>query len=465
MLKLHNTYSNTVEEFKPESDIVKIYLCGPTVQSSPHVGHGRSAVVFDFLIRYLVFLDYEVNFVRNITDIEDKIIEKAAEEGITTKELADRVTKEFQDAYSGLNCLPPDNEPKATETIDHIINLIDKLIENGHAYATQSGVYFEVDKSKDYLILSGRNKDEVISGTRIDLEPDKKNTEDFALWKISEENEPSWNSPWGDGRPGWHIECSAMIDKIFNSGIDIHCGGNDLIFPHHENELAQSSAAFENQEFAKYWLHNGMINLSGQKMSKSEGNIKLLNEYIDKFGGNIIRFFFLRSHYRKPQEFSEDLLEESKTTFKRLQEFTRSVVADASDLSIIETFKNSMNDDLNTPKFLGEIFEKINNSSNLGKEEEKNLKETIKFIFEILGFNFDVKDNLTINHEDLSKFFSEFQINYDNLDQAMDEFLAKREKFRSNKNFIQADVMRDKLKEIGLLIKDGDESGWYWENS
>ena len=465
MLKLHNTYSNTVEEFKPESDIVKIYLCGPTVQSSPHVGHGRSAVVFDFLIRYLVFLDYEVNFVRNITDIEDKIIEKAAEEGITTKELADRVTKEFQDAYSGLNCLQPDNEPKATETIDHIINLIDKLIQNGHAYATQSGVYFEVGKSKDYLKLSGRNKDEVISGTRIDLEPDKKNTEDFALWKISEENEPSWNSPWGDGRPGWHIECSAMIDKIFNSGIDIHCGGNDLIFPHHENELAQSSAAFENQEFAKYWLHNGMINLSGQKMSKSEGNIKLLNEYIDKFGGNIIRFFFLRSHYRKPQEFSEDLLEESKTTFKRIQELTSSVVADASDLSIIETFKNSMNDDLNTPKFLGEIFEKINNSSKLNKEEEKKLKETIKFIFEILGFNFDVKDNLTINHEDLSKFFSEFQINYDNLDQAMDEFLAKREKFRSNKNFIQADVMRDKLKEIGLLIKDGDESGWYWENS
>ena len=465
MLKLHNTYSNTVEEFKPESDIVKIYLCGPTVQSSPHVGHGRSAVVFDFLIRYLVFLDYEVNFVRNITDIEDKIIEKAAEEGITTKELADRVTKEFQDAYSGLNCLQPDNEPKATETIDHIINLIDKLIENGHAYATQSGVYFEVGKSKDYLKLSGRNKDEVISGTRIDLEPDKKNTEDFALWKISEENEPSWNSPWGDGRPGWHIECSAMIDKIFNSGIDIHCGGNDLIFPHHENELAQSSAAFENQEFAKYWLHNGMINLSGQKMSKSEGNIKLLNEYIDKFGGNIIRFFFLRSHYRKPQEFSEDLLEESKTTFKRIQELTSSVVADASDLSIIETFKNSMNDDLNTPKFLGEIFEKINNSSKLNKEEEKKLKETIKFIFEILGFNFDVKDNLTINHEDLSKFFSEFQINYDNLDQAMDEFLAKREKYRRNKNFIQADVMRDKLKEIGLLIKDGDESGWYWENS
>jgi cysteinyl-tRNA synthetase len=465
MLKLHNTYSNAVEEFKPNSDNVKIYLCGPTVQSSPHIGHGRSAVVFDFLIRYLVYLDYEVNFVRNITDIEDKIIERAVEEGITTQELSNRVTKEFQDAYLSLNCLPPAMEPRATETIDHIINFIEILIENEYAYATQSGVYFEVSKFKDYLQLSGRNKDEVISGTRVDIESDKKNIEDFALWKISKENEPSWDSPWGNGRPGWHIECSAMINKIFDSGIDIHCGGNDLIFPHHENELAQSSAAFENQEFVKYWLHNGMINLSGQKMSKSEGNIKLLNEYIDKFGGNVIRFFFLRSHYRKPQEFSEGLLEESKTTFKRIQDFTRSVEANASDLSTIESFKNSMNDDLNTPKFLGEIFEKMNNLSNLSEDEEKNLKETIKFIFEILGFNFDIKENVKINHDELSKFFNTFQISYDNLEQAMEEFLAKREKLRSEKDFNQADFMREKLKEIGLLIKDGDDSAWYWENS
>ena len=465
MLKLHNTYSNAVEEFKPNSDNVKIYLCGPTVQSSPHIGHGRSAVVFDFLIRYLVYLDYEVNFVRNITDIEDKIIERAVEEGITTQELANRVTKEFQDAYLSLNCLPPTTEPKATETIDHIINFIEILIENEYAYATQSGVYFEVSKFKDYLQLSGRNKDEVISGTRVDIESDKKNIEDFALWKISKENEPSWDSPWGNGRPGWHIECSAMINKIFDSGIDIHCGGNDLIFPHHENELAQSSAAFENQEFVKYWLHNGMINLSGQKMSKSEGNIKLLNEYIDKFGGNVIRFFFLRSHYRKPQEFSEGLLEESKTTFKRIQDFTRSVEANASDLSTIESFKNSMNDDLNTPKFLGEIFEKMNNLSNSSEDEEKNLKETIKFIFEILGFNFDIKENVKINHDEFSKFFNTFQINYENVEQAMEEFLAKREKLRSEKDFNQADFMRDKLKEIGLLIKDGDDSAWYWENS
>ena len=208
-----------------------------------------------------------------------------------------------------------------------------------------------------------------------------------------------------------------------------------------------------------------MINLSGQKMSKSEGNIKLLNEYIDKFGGNVIRFFFLRSHYRKPQEFSEGLLEESKTTFKRIQDFTSSVEANPSDLSVIEIFKNSMNDDLNSPKFLGEIFEKINNLSNFDEDEEKNLKETIKFIFEVLGFNFDIQDSKKINHEDFSKFFNAFEIKYDNLEQAMEEFLTKREKFRSEKNFSQADLMRDKLKEIGLFIKDGDDSGWYWENS
>ena len=241
----------------------------------------------------------------------------------------------------------------------HGFIFIELLIEKDFAYSTESGVYFEVKKFDNYLKLSGRNKEEVISGTRVDVESDKKDIEDFALWKISKDNEPSWKSPWGEGRPGWHIECSAMINKIFNGGIDIHCGGNDLIFPHHENELAQSACAFENKEFTKYWLHNGMINLSGQKMSKSEGNIKLLNEYLDLYGGNIIRFFFLRSQYRKPQEFTEGLLEESKTTFNRISEIVRDVESNPSELSIIEMFKNSMNDDLNTPKFLGEVFEKI----------------------------------------------------------------------------------------------------------
>ena len=464
MLKLHNSYSNNVEEFKLDSNNVKVYLCGPTVQSSPHIGHGRSAVVFDFLIRYLQFSDYQVTFVRNITDIEDKIIQRSEEEGITTEELAERVTKEFQKSYSDLNCLMPNYEPKATDTIDHIIYLIEILIDKGYAYSTESGVYFEVDKYEKYLKLSGRKKDEVVSGTRVDIESDKKNSEDFALWKISKENEPSWNSPWGEGRPGWHIECSAMINKIFNGGVDIHCGGNDLIFPHHENELAQSASAFQNEEFAKYWLHNGMINLAGQKMSKSEGNIKLLNEYIDLYGGNVVRFFFLRSQYRKPQEFTEALLDESGTTFNKILDIVKNVNAKPIDKDFIEIFKNSMNDDLNTPKFLGEVFEKVNKIKNFSSQEEQEFKETLKYIFEILGFTFDLEEKVQISDDELAAFFRKFNISFTSVEQAMKEYLIKREEYRNNKDFEQSDLMRDQLKEIGLFIKDGEKGGWYWES-
>ena len=464
MLKLHNSYSNNVEEFKLDSNNVKVYLCGPTVQSSPHIGHGRSAVVFDFLIRYLQFSDYQVTFVRNITDIEDKIIQRSEEEGITTEELAERVTKEFQKSYSDLNCLMPNYEPKATDTIDHIIYLIEILIDKGYAYSTESGVYFEVDKYEKYLKLSGRKKDEVVSGTRVDIESDKKNSEDFALWKISKENEPSWNSPWGEGRPGWHIECSAMINKIFNGGVDIHCGGNDLIFPHHENELAQSASAFQNEEFAKYWLHNGMINLAGQKMSKSEGNIKLLNEYIDLYGGNVVRFFFLRSQYRKPQEFTEALLDESGTTFNKILDIVKNVNAKPIDKDFIEIFKNSMNDDLNTPKFLGEVFEKVNKIKNFSSQEEQEFKETLKYIFEILGFTFDVEEKVQISDDEFTAFFNKFNISFTGIEQAMKEYLSKREEYRNNKDFEQSDLMRDQLKEIGLFIKDGEKGGWYWES-
>ena len=464
MLKLHNSYSNNVEEFKVDSNNVKVYLCGPTVQSSPHIGHGRSAVVFDFLIRYLQFSDYQVTFVRNITDIEDKIIQRSEEEGITTEELAERVTKEFQKSYSDLNCLMPNYEPKATDTIDHIIHLIEILIDKGYAYSTESGVYFEVDKYEKYLKLSGRKKDEVVSGTRVDIESDKKNSEDFALWKISKENEPSWNSPWGSGRPGWHIECSAMINKIFNGGVDIHCGGNDLIFPHHENELAQSASAFQNEEFAKYWLHNGMINLAGQKMSKSEGNIKLLNEYIDLYGGNVVRFFFLRSQYRKPQEFTEALLNESRTTFNKILDIVKNVNAKPTDKDFIEIFKNSMNDDLNTPKFLGEVFEKVNKIKNFSSQEEQEFKETLKYIFEILGFTFDTEEKVKISDDEFKAFFSKFNISYTSIEQAMKEYLSKREEYRNSKDFEQSDLMRDQLKEIGLFIKDGEKGGWYWES-
>jgi len=464
MLKLYNTFTKSLETLESNGSDIKIYLCGPTVQSSPHIGHGRSAVVFDFMVRYIKFSGKSVIFVRNITDIDDKIIEKSIEENITYQELGERVTKEFKDSYDALNCLTPDFEPKATETIDQMIELIDDLIEKNYGYITKSGVYFDVSKYDSYLKLSGRSFDEVLRGTRVNVEEDKKNPEDFALWKISKDDEPSWESPWGNGRPGWHIECSAMIHDIFKGEIDIHCGGNDLIFPHHENERAQSTSAF-NHKFVKHWVHNGMINFSGKKMSKSEGNSKFLQEYINNYGGNVLRYFFLRANYRKPQEFSEALLEESKATFNNIESLISGVEADLTDSNLEKIFVKSMNDDLNTPKFLGEMFEYINKNKNGDQTQISNMKSTIKFLFEILGFVFE-DNKITIDTKLLEGILIEQNIEIEHdINVSINKFVIKRNHHRNNKEFEIADYMRDRLEEVGIVIEDGIESGWRWKNS
>jgi len=465
MLKLHNSYSNSLEVVELNKNEVRIYLCGPTVQSSPHLGHGRSAVVFDFLVRYLKYLEYKVTFVRNITDIDDKIIAKSLEEGISFVELGTRVTKEFQNAYEELNCLSPDKEPKATEFIDQIIKYIKKLIENKFAYITKSGVYYEISKFDDYLLLSGRTKDDVISGTRVEIEEDKKTAEDFALWKVSKENEPYWESPWGNGRPGWHIECSSMIEAILGKTIDIHCGGNDLIFPHHENEIAQSKGAYPNEPFVKYWLHNGMLNLSGKKMSKSEGNIKLLNDYIDEFDGQVVRFFFLKSQYRSPQEFSLDLLKESESTLNNLIDFTKGAKSEPKNKKVLSIFEESMNEDLNTAKMLGDFFKLINEADALEEQKLKDLKSTIKFVFNVLGFELIKKDTNRNTKDELIKFFNKYDIKFEDIDQAVNEFINIRESLRKKKDFNSADKMRDSILEIGISIEDGTGSGWSWKTS
>ena len=465
MLKLYNSYSNSLEEVELNKKEVKIYLCGPTVQSSPHLGHGRSAVVFDFLVRYLKYLEYKVTFIRNITDIDDKIIEKSLEEEISFVELGNRVTKEFQNAYEELNCLSPDKEPQATEFIDQIIKYIKKLIENKFAYITKSGVYYEISKFDDYLLLSGRTKDDVISGTRVEIEEDKKTAEDFALWKVSKENEPYWESPWGNGRPGWHIECSSMIEAILGKTIDIHCGGNDLIFPHHENEIAQSKGAYPNEPFVKYWLHNGMLNLSGKKMSKSEGNIKLLNDYIDEFDGQVVRFFFLKSQYRSPQEFSLDLLKESESTLNNLIEFTKGVNPEPKNEKVLSIFEECMNEDLNTAKMLGDLFKLINEANVLDEVNLQDFKSTIKFVFNVLGFDLIKKDINEKTQEDLINFFSKFDIQFEDIDQAVEEFINTRESLRKKKDFDSADKMRDRILEIGISLEDGTDSGWSWKIS
>jgi len=465
MLKLHNSYSNSIEKIDLNKREVKIYLCGPTVQSSPHLGHGRSAVVFDFLVRYLKYLKYNVIFVRNITDIDDKIIEKSFEENISYKELAMRVSKEFDYAYQKLNCIKPDKEPRATEFIKEIISYIETLIKNEYAYITKSGVYYDISKFDEYLLLSGRTKNEVISGTRVELEEDKNAAEDFALWKFSKENEPYWESPWGNGRPGWHIECSSMIEAILGKTIDFHCGGNDLIFPHHENEIAQSKGANPKEQFVKYWLHNGMLNLSGKKMSKSDGNIKLLNEYIDEFSGPILRFFFLKSQYRSPQEFNVNLLKESESTLNNLIDFTYGVDSELKSKEVLDIFEDSMNEDLNTPKMLGSLFKLINESDTLNEQNLLELKSSIKFVFNLLGFDLIKEENNQKTDEELTKFFKKYQINFENVNQAVAEFINKREELRKQKDFESADKMRESILGIGISLEDGTDSGWSWKNS
>ena len=465
MLNLYNSYTKQQEAVNLKQEDVRIYLCGPTVQSSPHLGHGRSAVVFDFFIRYLKHLNYSVLYVRNITDIDDKIIQKSQEKNINYKELAESVWEEFVQAHENLNCLVPDIEPRATAFVPEIVQYIDQLIKNGYGYITKSGVYYDVSKFDDYLKLSGRSTEEVKTGTRIETEEDKKSPEDFALWKFSKEGEPSWDSPWGVGRPGWHIECSTMINQTLGKTIDFHCGGIDLIFPHHENEIAQSKGVEKNENFVNYWLHNGMLNLSGKKMSKSDGNVKLLNEYINQYGGEVVRFFFLRAHYRSPQEFSQDLLEESKKTLNNIREYTKGTESDPVDPKVLEIFEACMNDDMNTPKLLGEIFQMIKESNNLKDLEENQRKQTIKYIFEILGFQLKLSDQSINDEKILSEFFSMYDIKFTEIDTAMNDFISIRNKLRNEKKYGEADEMRDSILKIGIVINDGENVGWYWKNS
>ena len=465
MLNLYNSYTKQQEAVNLNQEDVRIYLCGPTVQSSPHLGHGRSAVVFDFFIRYLKHLNYSVLYVRNITDIDDKIIQKSQEKNINYRELAESVWEEFVQAYENLNCLVPDIEPRATAYVPEIVQYIDQLINNGYGYITKSGVYYDVSKFDDYLKLSGRSTEEVKTGTRIETEEDKKSPEDFALWKFSKEGEPSWDSPWGVGRPGWHIECSTMINQTLGKTIDFHCGGIDLIFPHHENEIAQSKGVEKNENFVNYWLHNGMLNLSGKKMSKSDGNVKLLNEYIDQYGGEVVRFFFLRAHYRSPQEFSQNLLEESKKTLNNIREYTKGTESDPVDPKVLEIFEACMNDDMNTPKLLGEIFQMIKESNNLNDFEGNQRKQTIKYIFEILGFHLKLTDQSNKDEKLLSEFFSMYDIKFTEIDTAMNDFISIRNKLRNEKKYGEADEMRDSILKIGIVINDGENVGWYWKNS
>ena len=445
-LNLYDTKSRTVSTFKPlTAGKVGIYLCGATVQAPPHIGHIRSGVNFDILRRWLIASGFDVTFVRNVTDIDDKILHKAIHEEIPWWQVAMKYERAFTDAYDALNVMPPTYEPRATGHITQMIELMEKLIENGSAYAPGNGdVYLEVRKLKEYLTLSNQKLDDLLPSEDADLEF-KKDPRDFALWKAAKKGEPSWPTPWGDGRPGWHLECSAMAHAYLGEAFDIHGGGLDLIFPHHENEIAQSNAA--GYEFSNIWMHNAWVTTSGEKMSKSLGNSLQVAEILKKVRGIELRWYLGSAHYRSMLEFSFEALAESATSFKRIEAFlsrAESVLGKEVEILIAPEFAAAMNDDLAVPQALAFIAEsmRIGNSS---AEDKKVIAKTageIRGALSILGC--DPKDAA----------FASSKSNDSAMDGLIKLALDQREAARLRKDFATADQIRDEIAALGITVED-----------
>ncbi|MBQ4154442.1 MAG: cysteine--tRNA ligase [Clostridia bacterium] len=449
-MQIFNTMTRKKEELTPlDGKEFKIYACGPTVYNFIHIGNARPLCVFDVLRRYLEYRGYGVKFVQNFTDIDDKLIKKANEEGITVPEVAKRYIEEFWVDAKGLNVREASVHPKATENIDAIINIISTLIEKGFAYLADGDVYFRATKFNEYGKLSHQPLEDLEAGARIDIADHKENPMDFCLWKGAKEGEPFWESPFGNGRPGWHIECSAMAGRYLGDTIDIHCGGQDLIFPHHENEIAQSECA-NGCTFARYWMHNGYINVDNRKMSKSLGNFFTVREVADKFGYEPIRYIMISSHYRSPINYSVDILTQSKNALERLytcldnMEFALKNAGEGGDASQFiekrrEEFIKAMDDDLNTADALAAVFNLVKDinimlSENPGKETITAAKELFDELCGVLGLVYDRKTEL--------------------LDADIEALIEKRTEARKNKNFALADEIRDNLKEMGIILED-----------
>ena len=451
---LYNTLTKKKEKFVPiDGNNVKIYACGPTVYNFIHIGNARPLCVFDMLRRYLVYRGFKVTFVQNFTDIDDKIINKANDEEVKFSDISERYINEYIKDAKGLSLKKADVHPKATETIDEIISMIKTLVRKNFAYELDGDVYFDVKKFKEYGKLSGQSLEELESGARIELNEKKRNPLDFALWKSSKPKEPFWESPWGRGRPGWHIECSAMIKKHLGETIDIHCGGQDLIFPHHENEIAQSECA-NGASLAKFWLHNGFINVNNQKMSKSLNNFFTVREISEKYGYQPIRYLMISSHYKSPLNFSDESMINCKNALERLSNFRRNlefIKKSSGDnglisFDLLDEFKNRfveyMDDDLNVSGALSVVFEMVKFiNSKISENEKMNVKFVEKSIslfdefMEIFGLKVD-----------------NFELN---LPEKIKNLIEKRKIARENKNWNEADEIRDYLKKKGYLIEDG----------
>ncbi len=481
-IRLYNSLSRQKEVFEPvDPGRVRMYVCGPTVYDSCHIGHARSVVVFDVIYRYLKVRGFDVFYVRNFTDVDDKIIAKANETGMTSDEVAEKYIHEFHEDMKSLNMVPPTMEPRATEHVDQIIAIISALIDKGFAYEAGGDVYFSVEKFPDYGKLSGRRLEDMVAGSRVEVDPRKKNPYDFVLWKASKPDEPQWDSPWGKGRPGWHIECSAMSAEYLGQTFDIHGGGKDLIFPHHENEIAQSEAAF-GKTFVRYWVHNGFINIDQEKMSKSLGNFLTIRDIVKAWDPEALRLFLLSSHYRSPLDYTEQAMLEATagidriySLLARVEQFTGQTLEVPKPGSAVFSFESetgsqfleAMDDDFNTARAIGILFEtvrKINRLIDAG-ENGKNAvgKEGIlQDTADILG----IGSVLGIARRTPDAYFIEKQnqaADRRQIDPAwVEEKIARRRQARKDKDFQTADRIRDELLDTGVILEDRSD-GTVWK--
>ena len=437
---LTNNLTNKKEKFIPkDKNNVRMYVCGPTVYDDPHIGNARPVVVFDILFKILKNKYPNVTYVRNITDVDDKIIKSSKENNISISELTKKITQSFNEDCIYLNCEQPNHEPKATEHISEMIEMISELIKKGFAYENNKHVYFEVKKFKDYGQLSNKKLDELVAGSRIEVSDNKKNPEDFVLWKPSETDEPSWDSPWGKGRPGWHLECSAMSKKYLGNEFDVHGGGVDLLFPHHENEIAQSRCANDSKVFANYWLHNAFITMSNEKMAKSQGNILKIKDFRNNKSGQVLRMALMSAHYRQPLDWNDKLLEECENTISKWYNVYLNI---KTKLKISDEILKPLLDDLNTPGYIANLH-KLYEKAAKGSDEDK--------ILFISACNFI--GLLNESKEDWLKFKK------NKVSISENEILIKinqRNEARVNKNYKEADKIRDELLDKGVLIEDKD---------
>ncbi len=468
-MKIYNTLVKSKEEFVPvEEGKVKMYVCGPTVYNYIHIGNARPMIVFDTVRRYFEYKGYEVNYVSNFTDVDDKIIKKAIEEGVSADEISQRYIAECKKDMEGMNVLPATTHPLATLEICGMVEMIGKLIEDGFAYAKNGSVYFRTRKFDTYGKLSKKNLDDLRSGNRsllVSGAEEKEDPLDFVLWKPKKEGEPAWESPWSDGRPGWHIECSVMSKKYLGDQIDIHAGGEDLVFPHHENEIAQSEAA-NGKEFSKYWMHNAFLNIDNRKMSKSLGNFFTVREISEKYDLQVLRFFMLSAHYRSPLNFSAELMESSKAgldriinaveNIKHLLGVTTNEVLTESEIELVAkakeyvtSYETAMDDDFNTADAISSIFELVKFTNTTVNGESS--KEYLTYLFDLIVQLSDIL-GIIVNKDE------------GNLEEEVEALIEARQVARKNKDFARADEIRDELLQMGIVIEDTRE-GVKWKKA